>query len=77
MKYVRNAWYPLGWAEEIGRELSRHMVLEEAIVVYRREDGKIAALQDACPHRLAPLSLGRLKGDAIECGYHEIGRAHV
>ena len=44
MKYVRNAWYPLGWAEEIGRELSRHMVLEEAIVVYRREDGKIAAL---------------------------------
>ena len=70
MKYVRNVWYPLGWAEDIGRELSRHMVLEEAIVVYRREDGKIAALQDACPHRLAPLSLGKLKGDTIECGYH-------
>jgi phenylpropionate dioxygenase-like ring-hydroxylating dioxygenase large terminal subunit len=70
VKYARNVWYPLTWADEVGRELSRHMVLEEAIVVFRRENGKIAALQDACPHRLAPLSLGRLKGDSIECGYH-------
>jgi phenylpropionate dioxygenase-like ring-hydroxylating dioxygenase large terminal subunit len=70
MKYVKNVWYPLGWAEDIGRELTKHMVCEEAIVAYRREDGKLAALQDACPHRLAPLSLGKLKGDTIECGYH-------
>ena len=23
-----------------------------------------------CPHRFAPLSMGKLKGDSIECGYH-------
>ena len=70
MKYVTNAWYPVVWADRVGRELTRHVVLEEPIVIYRLEDGSIAALQDACPHRLAPLSLGILKGDNIECGYH-------
>jgi vanillate O-demethylase monooxygenase subunit len=70
MKYVKEAWYPVVWADRVGRELTRHVVLEEPIVIYRLENGKIAALQDACPHRLAPLSLGKLKGDNIECGYH-------
>jgi phenylpropionate dioxygenase-like ring-hydroxylating dioxygenase large terminal subunit len=70
MKYVKEAWYPVVWADRVGRELTRHVVCEEPIVVYRLENGKIAALQDACPHRLAPLSLGKLKGDNIECGYH-------
>ncbi len=70
MKYVKEAWYPVVWADRVGRELTRHVVLEEPIVLYRMENGKIAALQDACPHRLAPLSLGKLKGDNIECGYH-------
>ncbi|KPG01291.1 vanillate O-demethylase oxygenase [Rhodopseudomonas sp. AAP120] len=70
MSYIREAWYPVVWADRVGRELTRHTVLEEPIVIYRLQDGGIAALQDACPHRLAPLSLGRLKGDDIECGYH-------
>lgn len=70
MKYVKDAWYPIVWADKIGRELSRHVVLEQPLVVFRREDGGIVALQDACPHRLAPLSLGKLKGDTVECGYH-------
>ena len=70
MKYVKEAWYPVVWADRVGRELTRHVVLEEPIVIYRLENGDIAALRDACPHRLAPLSLGKLKGDNIECGYH-------
>ncbi|MGV3655297.1 MAG: Rieske 2Fe-2S domain-containing protein [Noviherbaspirillum sp.] len=70
MEYVRNTWYPVVWSEQIGRELSRHILLGEPIVLYRLENGKVAALQDACPHRLAPLSVGKLKGDTIECGYH-------
>ena len=28
------------------------------------------ALIDRCAHRFAPLSLGTLKGDHVECGYH-------
>ena len=40
------------------------------IVLYRRTDGGVAALEDACWHRLLPLSMGRLAGDQIVCGYH-------
>jgi vanillate O-demethylase monooxygenase subunit len=70
MKYIKEAWYPVVWADRIGRELAPHVVLGESIVIYRLENGTIAALRDACPHRRAPLSLGKLKGDNIECGYH-------
>jgi vanillate O-demethylase monooxygenase subunit len=30
----------------------------------------VNALEDRCPHRRYPLSLGRLDGDVIECNYH-------
>lgn len=68
--YVYNTWYPLAWSRDIGRELSTRRVLEEDVVMFRAEDGSVAVLEDACPHRLAPLSLGILRGDAVECGYH-------
>lgn len=39
-------------------------------MLYRRSNGDPAALEDACVHRKLPLSLGRIKGDTVECGYH-------
>lgn len=39
------------------------------IVVFRSGEG-IAALPDMCPHRFAPLSLGRVCDGRIECPYH-------
>ena len=68
--YAYNAWYPLAWSRDISRSLSKRRVLEEDIVVYRTENGSVAALEDVCPHRLAPLSIGTLRGDSVECGYH-------
>jgi len=68
--YAYDAWYPLAWSRDIGRQLATRRVLEEDLVVYRTEDGQVAALEDVCPHRLAPLSLGTLRGNAVECGYH-------
>lgn len=68
--FVRNAWYPAAWSRDLGRTLTARKVLGEQIVLYRKEDGRIAALDDICPHRFAPLSMGKLKGDAVECGYH-------
>jgi nitrite reductase/ring-hydroxylating ferredoxin subunit len=39
-------------------------------VLFRTSDGTPAALEDACPHRKRPLSMGRIQGDHLECDYH-------
>jgi len=70
MAFVRNAWYPAGWASELTHALGRRTILGENVVLYRTEDGAPAALRDRCSHRLLPLSRGRLLGDRIQCGYH-------
>lgn len=68
--YVLNTWYPLTWSRNVQRQLSAHKIIEREIVAYRTEAGQVVAMDDACPHRLLPLSMGKLKGDGIECGYH-------
>lgn len=68
--FLLNAWYVAAWDHEIGAALHPRTILGERLVFYRRSDGQVAALQDACPHRKLPLSMGRLKGDTVECGYH-------
>lgn len=35
-----------------------------------RRNVSAGALEDACWHRLVPLSKGRLEGDSVVCGYH-------
>jgi len=68
--YLKNAWYVAAWDHELGREPIAVTMLEESIVLYRRSDGNPTALENACPHRKLPLSMGRVRGDEIECGYH-------
>ncbi|WP_432260494.1 Rieske 2Fe-2S domain-containing protein [Cupriavidus sp. TMH.W2] len=68
--FVRNAWYVAAWSHEVGRQLLARTILGDPVLLYRREDGQPAALVDRCPHKLAPLSLGELKGDHVQCGYH-------
>ena len=70
-QFVRNAWYAAAWSDELvaGQPLGCTM-LQEPVVLYRRTDGVPVALEDRCVHRSLPLSLGRVRGDVIECGYH-------
>ena len=68
--YVRNAWYVAAWDHEIGRDMLRRIIMDEPILLYRREDGKPVALEDRCCHRQAPLSMGKLIGDIVKCPYH-------
>ena len=71
-KYVENTWYPLAWSRDIKHELSSHRIIEKDLVLYRTSEDQVVAMDDLCPHRLLPLSMGRLKGDAVECGYHGV-----
>ena len=70
MAYLKNAWYVAAWSNEVGRTLLTRSLLDEPILLYRKEDGSPVAMADRCPHRFAPLHMGRLVGDLVECGYH-------
>lgn len=71
MLYVRNAWYVAAWSRELPAEKPFGLsILGEAIVVFRAKTGKLAALEDRCVHRFAPLSLGRCEGERLRCMYH-------
>jgi phenylpropionate dioxygenase-like ring-hydroxylating dioxygenase large terminal subunit len=69
-KYVLNAWYAAAASHEVRGELLARTLLEEAIVLFRTEDGMAHALIDRCVHRFAPLSQGRLCADRVVCPYH-------
>jgi phenylpropionate dioxygenase-like ring-hydroxylating dioxygenase large terminal subunit len=68
--FVRNAWYVAAWDHEIGRHLTRRILLDDPVLLFRRNDGTAVALEDRCCHRQAPLSMGRLIGDVVKCPYH-------
>lgn len=70
MTFLQNTWYCSSWQHEITRKPLMRTILDTPVVLYRKEDGSAVALHDTCPHRFAPLHLGELRGDAIECPYH-------
>lgn len=69
--FLKNCWYVAGWDYELidGKMLSRTL-LEEKVVMFKGESGKVIALDDRCCHRAAPLSFGRIEGDCVRCMYH-------
>lgn len=68
--FARNQWYVAAWTDEVGRQPLGRMICGEPVVMYRREDGVAVALEDICPHRLLPLSMGFVEGNDIRCRYH-------
>ena len=72
MTYLRNCWYAAIWSADLKQgELLARTLLDEPLVFFRDLLGKPVAMDDMCPHRLAPLRLGKLLPDGrIQCGYH-------
>ena len=68
--FLRNCWYVAAWDNEVGREPFARTILNEPVVLFRIESGEAVALEDRCCHRQLPLSLGRIIGDGLQCGYH-------
>ena len=67
-----NAWYAVAWDHEVSAKgLMSRTVAGKPMALYRTKDGRPVALADACWHRLAPLSMGKLVGnDEVQCPYH-------
>jgi len=68
--YLKNTWYAAARGDELADAPLGRLLLDERVVLYRTASGTVAALQDRCPHRFAPLSMGKVKGEELECGYH-------
>lgn len=69
----RAAWYPVFYERDLDRQRpNRFTLLGEDLVIWW--DGLAQAWRvftDACPHRLAPLSQGRInEAGQLECPYH-------
>ncbi|WP_236617651.1 Rieske 2Fe-2S domain-containing protein [Sphingobium ummariense] len=63
-------WYVACTPDEIdGRPIGRK-ICGEQMVLFPSGEGKVAALDDFCPHRGALLSLGFLRDSTLVCGYH-------
>ena len=69
--FIRNSWYVAGWCTELGANAPiARQIVGEPLALFRRKDGAVVAFEDRCPHRMAPLSAGRVEGDELRCMYH-------
>lgn len=69
-RFLDNAWYAASWSDEVGQRLFERTIIGKSLLFYRDDAGVALAFDNACPHRSAPLNLGRLHGDVVECPYH-------
>lgn len=71
-EFIKNTWYVVALSDDVTREPKAIRVCGEPLVLFRTEGGQAVVMQDRCPHRLVPLSKGRVVGDEIQCAYHGI-----
>ncbi len=70
MTFLRDHWYVAALSSELDQRPISRQILGEHVALFRNGSGDVVALEDACPHRGYPLSLGTVVGDQLVCGYH-------
>lgn len=68
--FLRNTWYVAGWSSEFDQSPTARIIAGEPLALFRKPDGELTALEDRCPHRWAPLSMGRVEEGELRCMYH-------
>ncbi|GAX79139.1 hypothetical protein CEUSTIGMA_g6579.t1 [Chlamydomonas eustigma] len=65
-------WYPLQVLDSTDASRPHAVeVLGKHLVLWRDNNKNWCCMEDACPHRLAPLSEGRVESDGtLQCSYH-------
>jgi nitrite reductase/ring-hydroxylating ferredoxin subunit len=65
-------WWAVALSDEVTADEPKGcFVDDEPIVLFRNRDGVVRALENRCPHRRVPLSLGRVRPEGwLQCGYH-------
>lgn len=68
--FIKNAWYVAARPEEVQDKPLGRLICGEKMVFYRGKENRVYAVEDFCPHRGAPLSLGFVEDGNLVCGYH-------
>jgi phenylpropionate dioxygenase-like ring-hydroxylating dioxygenase large terminal subunit len=63
-------WHPMCPAKSLRKKPFGVRLAGHDIALFRTRSGKVAALDDACPHRRMRLSQGRVAGEKLVCMYH-------
>jgi vanillate O-demethylase monooxygenase subunit len=68
--FLLTQWYVAAFSGEVAGAPLGRTICGQRVVLFRRGDGTVAALEDRCSHRRYPLSRGKVIGDRLQCGYH-------
>lgn len=63
-------WYIACRSKELSQKPLGVTIAATPIVIFRTASSQVAALEDRCAHRNAPLSKGSVCQDQLECPYH-------
>ncbi|WP_233836564.1 aromatic ring-hydroxylating oxygenase subunit alpha [Paraburkholderia sp. ZP32-5] len=64
------SWFVVARSRQVGDKPLAVTLLNRPLVIARDREGTLMALDDCCPHRHVPLSLGRMTDDGLQCAYH-------
>ena len=68
--FLQNCWYVAATPEEILDKPLGRTICNQPIAFYRDAENCVQAMEDFCPHRGLPLSLGFVENGELVCGYH-------
>lgn len=70
-RYLRQFWQPVLHSHELKVNQARPLrIMGQDLAVYRGASGQVYVVGGRCPHRAAPLGIGRVEGEDLRCFYH-------
>ncbi|OEO29072.1 hypothetical protein VW23_002440 [Devosia insulae DS-56] len=64
-------WIPIALSRDVPVGITRAVIVDtREVMIWRGEDGVAQVWEDRCPHRGMRLSLGFVRGNALNCLYH-------
>jgi len=63
-------WHPIYPSRSLRSRPAGIRLAGRQICLFRTSSGRVAAVDDVCPHRRLKLSVGTVVGDRIRCQYH-------
>ncbi len=70
-RYLRRFWTPVLRSQDLASgDVVPVKIMCEKFSLYRGEGGEFHLMAPTCAHRGAPLYVGHVKGDSLQCMYH-------